>query len=46
MAIIISTMNAHVFIEIPYKFLIPLIENWFGDDDVIFFRMIMYLVLD
>ena len=36
MAIIISTINALVYIDILDKFLITLIENWFGDDEVIF----------
>ena len=35
MEIISSTINAHVYIEIPDNFLIALIENWFGDDEVI-----------
>ena len=30
MAIIISTINAYVYIEILDTFLIPSIENWFG----------------
>ena len=36
MAIIISLINAHLNIEILDKFLIPTIENWFGDDEIIF----------
>ena len=35
-ALITSTINAHVYIEILDNFLIPLIENWFGDCKVIF----------
>ena len=30
-AVITSTINAHVNIEILDNFLIPSIENWFGD---------------
>ena len=30
-ALITSTINAHVYIEILDNFLIPLTENWFGD---------------
>ena len=40
-AIITSTINAHVYIEVLNNFLIPSIENWFSGDEVIF-RMIMY----
>ena len=36
MAIITSTINAHVYIEILDNFLISSLENWFGDDEVIF----------
>ena len=36
MAIITSTVNAQVYIEILDTCLIPSIENMFGDDDVIF----------
>ena len=36
MAIITSTINAHVYIEIQDNLLIPSIENWFGDDEIIF----------
>ena len=35
-AIIISAINVHIYIEILDKFLIPLTENWFGDEEVIF----------
>ena len=34
--IIISTINAHDDIKILDNFLISSIENWFGDDEVIF----------
>ena len=34
--IIIWTINAYAHIEILNNFLIPLIENWFGDDEIIF----------
>ena len=36
MVLITSTINAHVYIEIQDNFLIPFIENWFGDEEVIF----------
>ena len=36
MVVITSTISAHVYLEILDNFLIPLIENWFGDDEVIF----------
>ena len=36
MAIIISTINTHMYINILDNFLIESIENWFGDDEVIF----------
>ena len=29
-------MNTHVYIEILDNFFIPWIENWFGDDEIIF----------
>ena len=32
MVVITSTINAHVYIEILDNFLIPSIENWFGDE--------------
>ena len=35
-AIIISTINVHVYIEILDNFLFLSIENWFDDDEVIF----------
>ena len=35
-AVITSIINAPMYIEILDNFLILLIENWFGDDDVIF----------
>ncbi len=34
--IIIRTINAYAHIEILNNFLIPFIENWFGDDEIIF----------
>ena len=43
MAIITSTINVYVYIEIGDNFLIPLIENWFGDDEI---WTIMDLVTD
>ena len=36
MLVIASTINAHVYNEILDNFLIPSIENWFGDNEVIF----------
>ena len=36
MAIITSTIRAYVYIEILDNFLIPSIENWFGDNEIIF----------
>ncbi len=36
MAIITSTINTHVYIEIPDNFLISTNENWLGDEKVIF----------
>ena len=36
MAIIITAINAHVYIEIVDNFLIPAIENRFGDNEIIF----------
>ena len=36
MTVIISTINANVYIEILDNFLIPLQENWLGDDKVTF----------
>ena len=36
MVIIISTINVLVYIEIRDNFLISSIENWFGDDEIIF----------
>ena len=36
MAIITLTINALVYIEILDDFLISLIENWFGGDEIIF----------
>ena len=36
MATIASTINTHVYNEIRDNFLIPILENWFGDDEVIF----------
>ena len=36
MAIINSIINIHVYIEILDNFLIPTIENWFGNNEVIF----------
>ena len=36
MEIIPSITSTHVYTEILDNFLIPLIENWFGDDKVIF----------
>ena len=36
MVIIISTINVLVYIEILDNFLISSIENWFGDDEIIF----------
>lgn len=36
MTIIASTINAHKYIEILDNFLVPSIENWSGDDEVIF----------
>lgn len=35
MAIITTTTNTHVYIEITDDFLIPSTENWFGDNEVI-----------
>ena len=35
-AIITTTITASVYIEILDNFPIPLIENWFGDDEIIF----------
>ena len=32
MAIVISTTNSRIYIEILENFLIPSIENWFGED--------------
>ena len=40
MAIIVSTINAYVYIENLHNFLFPAIENWFDDDEVIFFKII------
>ena len=36
MAVITLKINVLVYIEIRDNFLIPSIENWFGDDEVIF----------
>ena len=36
LAIITTIINVHVHIEILYNFLIPSIENWFGEEKVIF----------
>ena len=36
MVIIISVINIHVYMEILDNFLLTLIENWFGDHEVIF----------
>ena len=36
MTIITSTINAEVSIEVLENFLIMIIDNWFGDDEVIF----------
>ena len=36
MVIIISTINTHVHIETLHNFLISLIKNWFGVDELIF----------
>ena len=36
MVIITSTINVHGYIEILGNFLIQLIENWLGDNEVIF----------
>ena len=43
-AVITSIVNAHVNIDILNNCLIPSIENWFGDDEVIL-RTIIYLVI-
>ena len=45
MAIIASTTNTQVYIEILDNFLILSVENWFGNDEVIF-RMMTYLVTE
>ena len=37
-AIITSTINAHTSTEVPYNFLILLIENLFGDDNEVIFQ--------
>ena len=42
-AVITSTINAHVYMEIQDNFLFPSIENWFDDVEVIF-RTIMHFV--
>ena len=36
MVIITLTFNAHVYSDIQNNFLIPSIENWFGDDEANF----------
>ena len=36
MAIIMSTINVHVYTEIQDNFLVASIENWFDDIEVIF----------
>ena len=36
MRIVILTINIHVYFEILASFLIQSVENWFGDDEVIF----------
>ena len=45
MAIITSTINAHVYIEILNNFLILSIENWFCDNEAIF-RSIMHFITE
>ena len=41
-AIITSAISAHVDIEILDNFRIPSTENWFLDDEVIFFKTVMH----
>ncbi len=44
MAILTSTVNAQVYVEILDTFLIPYMEKKFGDD--VIFRMIMHLATE